>query len=351
MPRLPFLLASLLVGAQLVTACASSPPPRRRATSSRRGPPVREGLFRESIDVSVFQRGNLHTHSTESDGDSPPEAVYAWYRDHGYNFLALSDHNTYTDPNAYRHLERPGFVMIPAEEITLSVNKAPVHVNAICHRQSIGKRRFSTIADALRWSVARTLDQGGIALVNHPNFHWAFGPEALPHADGAALLEVWSGHPGVNTDGDGRRPSTEAIWDSALSQGYDFAGVAVDDMHKLGGSTNPRVAGPGRGWVDVFARSANQAEICESLRNGHLIFSNGVRLARLTVQGDTFGLSALAPGGVVEFIGHGGAVLARQSVGSWNAYRLRGGEGYVRARVTAPSGARAWTQAYRAGSR
>jgi predicted metal-dependent phosphoesterase TrpH len=39
-----------------------------------------------------FWRGNLHTHSTRSDGRLPPEAVAAYYRDAGYDFLAITDH-------------------------------------------------------------------------------------------------------------------------------------------------------------------------------------------------------------------------------------------------------------------
>ena len=38
-------------------------------------------------------RGNTHTHTLWSDGDAPPETVIAWYADHGYHFLVLSDHN------------------------------------------------------------------------------------------------------------------------------------------------------------------------------------------------------------------------------------------------------------------
>ena len=38
-------------------------------------------------------KGNLHTHTTESDGDADPEWVANWYKEHGYDFLVLSDHN------------------------------------------------------------------------------------------------------------------------------------------------------------------------------------------------------------------------------------------------------------------
>ena len=39
-----------------------------------------------------FWRGNLHTHSTLSDGVLSPEEVCRRYRDEGYDFLALTDH-------------------------------------------------------------------------------------------------------------------------------------------------------------------------------------------------------------------------------------------------------------------
>ena len=38
-------------------------------------------------------KGNLHTHSLWSDGNDYPEMIVDWYARHGYQFLALSDHN------------------------------------------------------------------------------------------------------------------------------------------------------------------------------------------------------------------------------------------------------------------
>ena len=39
-----------------------------------------------------FWRGNLHTHSTLSDGGLAPERVIEAYKDAGYDFLQLSEH-------------------------------------------------------------------------------------------------------------------------------------------------------------------------------------------------------------------------------------------------------------------
>ena len=42
---------------------------------------------------SSWWKGNLHTHSLWSDGDDYQEMIVEWYKEQGYHFLALSDHN------------------------------------------------------------------------------------------------------------------------------------------------------------------------------------------------------------------------------------------------------------------
>ena len=39
-------------------------------------------------------KGNMHTHSYWSDGDNFPEMIAGWYKEHGYQFLVFTDHNT-----------------------------------------------------------------------------------------------------------------------------------------------------------------------------------------------------------------------------------------------------------------
>lgn len=41
-----------------------------------------------------WYKGNTHTHTLNTDGDSPPDAVVKWYAGHGYNFLVLTDHDS-----------------------------------------------------------------------------------------------------------------------------------------------------------------------------------------------------------------------------------------------------------------
>lgn len=308
------------------------------------GPP----RFVDTLDESSFLRGNLHTHTKLSDGDAPPADVYAHYRDRGYAFLVITDHNTRTDPARYAEEQRPGFVMIPGEEVTTLGAGKPVHVNAICSRATIGGGAFPTVREALGWAVARVKEQGAIALVNHPNFEWALSADDLPTARGAELLEIWSGHPHVRSEGDVLRPSHEALWTKMIDAGEAFAGVAVDDMHNLVDPSKEPRAVPQRAWVEVFGAEVTEAAICEGLRRGRLYASAGPKVARLQVKGSSMAVR-LAASGRVEFLGAEGALLSVVDAvaGEDASYELRGGERHVRARITGADGRRAWTQPYR----
>jgi hypothetical protein len=315
------------------------------------GVPLMPPRFAEMVDASTFQKGNIHTHTNWSDGDHPPKDVYLWYRSHGYAFVAITDHNTFTDPAQFLYVEKPGsFVIIPGEEVTMIGNDHQVHVNAICTRHTVGGHRADTAAEALTWAVSRVTEQGGVALVNHPNFDWALTAPDIRGARGAQLLEIASGHPWVHTEGDEAHLSHEAIWDTLLSEGESFAGVAVDDAHSYGSYPPERMrtklARPGRAWIEVFAAAPERKAICSALAAGRLYASTGVKLQRIHVEGDTYALTLGTPGAEVEFIGQGGRSLTRvrPSIDQVASYRLRGDEGYVRARVTAPDGKRAWTQ-------
>src|SRR5688572_29452458 len=54
-------------------------------------------------EQSTWWKGNLHTHSLWSDGDDYPEMIVDWYKQQGYHFLALSDHNILAQGNKWIH--------------------------------------------------------------------------------------------------------------------------------------------------------------------------------------------------------------------------------------------------------
>lgn len=61
-----------------------------------------------------FFKGCLHLHSPRSDGKMKPEELMRIYADHGYDFLAHTDHRRYNRTN---YLPETGLTVIPGMEI------------------------------------------------------------------------------------------------------------------------------------------------------------------------------------------------------------------------------------------
>src|SRR5687767_12504574 len=80
-----------------------------------------------------WYKGNTHTHTLNSDGDSTPDDVVRWYREHRYQFLVLSDHNFLTSVDGLNALHGADeqFLVIKGEEVTDRFGEAPLHVNGL----------------------------------------------------------------------------------------------------------------------------------------------------------------------------------------------------------------------------
>ena len=281
----------------------------------------------------VWLKGNLHTHTLESDGDSTPAEVAVWYRDHGYDFLAITDHDKVTRVDA-----PPGLILIAAEEVTDRLDGKSLHVNALGIERVVPIQGGRNKVDVLQRNIDAVRAAGGVPLVNHPNFGWAFGADELLRLEHFTLLEIASGHPYVNMLGP---PSVEAMWDRLLSEGRKVYGVAVDDSHHLKRPWDTDVALPGKAWVVVRAER-NPKSILAALERGDFYASTGVELDE--VSGTSVKVREKNRAHYrIQFIGRGGRVL-QETEGASASYRLRGNEGYVRAKVIDSNGRMAWGQ-------
>ncbi len=76
-------------------------------------------------------RGNLHAHTTFSDGALSPHRLVEEYERLGYDFLAITDHDDLIDGAYWRALERlaPSLVLFPGVE--LSYPDFPQHVGKV----------------------------------------------------------------------------------------------------------------------------------------------------------------------------------------------------------------------------
>ena len=286
---------------------------------------------------AAWWKGNLHTHTLESDGDSTPATVAKWYADHGYDFLAITDHDKLT------RLDNAPLLLIPGEEVTARLPKRPLHVNAIGLERVVKPQTGATPVEVLQRNLDAVREAGGLTIVNHPNFGWAFGADELLQLEGVTMLEIASGHPFVNAEGP---PSVESMWDRMLTAGKRVYGVAVDDMHHLVDPLDVESVPPGRAWVCVRAEKLDAKSIVAALRSGDFYASMGPELEEYTATATSITLRVREKYGAryrVQFIGSGGRVL-QESHGASAAYTIRGGEGYVRAKVIDSNGKAAWMQ-------
>lgn len=368
-----------------------------------------------------YWKGNLHTHSLWSDGDDFPEMIADWYKAHGYQFLALTDHNVLAEGERWAPadstparakatrkyvarfgerwvevrdkagkkevrlkplaefrtlLDEPGrFLLVPAEEITHSFAKRPIHMNGINVRDVVkpidGADATETISVNLRQVADQRTKTGRfmIAFLNHPNFGWGVRAEEMLLVDGLKYFEVFNGHPGVKNYGDATHASTERVWDIALAlrlgkHGLGVVyGLATDDAHGYHewgvGKVNP-----GRGWVMVKAQHLTAEGLVRGIDAGDFYASTGVLLDEVIRTGDEYRLAIRTEPGVqyrTEFVAtmkdanldsaarldkdgaelpvtrvYGpdvGKVVAT-STDPRPSYRLTGKELYVRAKVT-----------------
>ena len=287
---------------------------------------------------AAWLKGNLHTHTLESDGDSTPADVVRWYAEHGYDFLAITDHDKVT------HVEDSmGLVLILSEEVTDRLPKKPLHVNAIGIEEPVKPQGGATPVEVLQRNVDAVRKAGGLALVNHPNFGWAFGADELLQLERANFLEIASGHPFVNAQGP---PSVESMWDRMLTAGKRIYGVAVDDTHHLKRVLDEGMVPPGKAWVMVRAEQRDAKSILAALGAGDFYASNGVELAELTIDKKSIVVRVKEKNLAryrIQFIGSGGRVL-QETAGLTATYTIRGNEPYVRAKVIDSNGLAAWGQ-------
>ncbi|MCC9602549.1 hypothetical protein LOC67_18515 [Stieleria sp. JC731] len=289
-------------------------------------------------DQPRYWKGNLHTHSLWSDGDQFPEMIADWYRERGYNFLALTDHNVISEGHRWmslkkivdrsddgiveRYVQRFGehwveqrtspdngeaevrlkplnefrallesrneFIMIQAEEISDRSEGKPVHINATNVAEALQPVGGATVREAMQNNLRMILEHekshGRPVLphVNHPNFGYAMTAEDLAAVVAEQFFEVYNGHPGVNHLGDDEHPSIELMWDQINAIRYaagvqPILGIATDDSHEYHGRPGSR---PGRGWVMVKSRFLTPEHLIHAMRKADFYASSGVSLLR-----------------------------------------------------------------------
>jgi len=215
-----------------------------------------------------WYKGNLHAHTTNSDGRLSPEEVVAFYRAAGYDFLSITDHEVVTWMEASRD---PEFLLMPGVELSGDRSEIGERFHILGFGlETIGEPPAErTTQQAIEWITAH----GGAAVLAHP--YWS----GHTRAD----LIRWTGHIGIeifNTTCQVgiAKGSSVVHWDDLLNWGQCPWGLAVDDCHSTRSA--------GQAAILVKSSELTQASIMAAIRSGHFYASTGPTIESLDVEAD-----------------------------------------------------------------
>ena len=267
-------------------------------------------------------KGQLHLHTTHSDGADAPATVVEHYEALGFDFIAFTDHDTVPD----------------AEDLAISTSMILVPgLEYRCGRQSgsqevgvIGAERALPPGLAHRDYLDAARASGGFVIYNHPTWHvhhWPIFKMLKLH--GAHGLEIYNAHcdylPGASECG--------PEWDRLLTSGYRIWGVATDDSH--------RPEHRGRGWIVLNAERSRDG-IVDALKAGRFYASSGVSIESIRVEGGVMTVES-SDAEEIRFFSDRGSMRLREE-GSRARYTIRDEDIYVRAELFGRGAGKAWTQ-------
>ncbi|MBQ2767819.1 MAG: PHP domain-containing protein [Clostridia bacterium] len=206
-------------------------------------------------------RGDLHSHSYRSDGRRDPSALAGHYREQGYDFFALTDHN-----RAYPGDEidqtyagvKMGLARVRGEEI--HAPGSVLHVVHVGGKESVAERYVHDMEGYEReiaeyesrvpghipaqyharyaramWTADQIHAAGGLAIFAHP--YWRPGRKAFNVCDAFARILLMSGMfdayelvGGMGQEGINR---SIALWQELRAEGLNLPVVGSSDVHGI----------------------------------------------------------------------------------------------------------------------
>jgi hypothetical protein len=281
-------------------------------------------------------KGNIHTHTTNSDGQMISKQVVNNYEKAGYDFLSITDHGVLTDT---KELSKPGFLLIPGEEICAgsSGRGRLFHIVGLNIQEEVPAKGFDRVEDPQR-IIDLIRKQGGTAILAHP--YWSdLNSNDLSRFKGYIGVEVYN----TSCDLTIGRGHSNVHWDDLLSGGCRLLGFAVDDAHCLDKPLLPLDLC--KAWIYVKARSLTVESIMEGIRRGRFYSSNGPEIRGIEIEGGEIRVSS-SPVRSIAFVssgGHGENNTVDGGSLEEAVYAVRGSEAYVRIEITDRSGRKAWS--------
>lgn len=215
-----------------------------------------------------FFKGNLHMHTTMSDGRLTPDEAKDRYHALGYDFVAITDHRVRGED---AHLHR-GMLVLPGIELDYTLPHEVVHVVGV----GVDAGITGEVPDIKtpRQGVERIVAGGGFALVAHPA--WSLNTtETLLSLQNAHAAEVYNAVSAAPYNGD--RADSSALLDAVMAAGHPMPLVAADDAHWYRGEE-------GVAFIRLQAEQLTEQAVLAALKMGRYHASCGPAIQQITVE-------------------------------------------------------------------
>lgn len=281
-----------------------------------------------------WYKGNLHTHTTNSDGDWSPDRVAAEYKANGYDFLFITDHRRVTDVSG---LSEAGFLVLSGDEIDAGSTELGhrYHLVALNLKEPISERDALTVQEII--DLARS--KGAEVIVGHP--YWSgLTINDVVHLDGYVGIEIFNTTCFVSIG----KGHSVVHWDGLLARGRQVWGFAVDDAHEHFNDHRP--IDICKAWIMAKLPELTEAEVMLAIKSGRFYSSNGPSIYDISVRDAKISVST-SEVKVVNFIADvsRGESFTAMGDGSLTGaeYRIRGSERYIRVECFDKDGRAAWS--------
>jgi hypothetical protein len=209
-----------------------------------------------------WYKGNLHTHTTVSDGAKTPEDTKAAYRAMGYDFIALTDH---WKPGEGSENDPSGLLVLSGAEY--NYNGSDV-LKGVFHIIGVGYEYDPALTPAVepQDAVDAINNAGGLAFLAHPA--WSLNThEMVEKFHGLFATEIYNSVSGTPRN---CRPYSGQIVDELAARGYFLPLIATDDTHFWLGEEGMSYI-----WVNLGDKPLNRENLLAALRAGKFFGTQG----------------------------------------------------------------------------
>jgi hypothetical protein len=220
-------------------------------------------------DGGAWLRCALHAHTTNSDGELPPDKLVRHYEWAGFDVLAITDHWVRTVVPSTERL-----LVVPSTELDASAGDRSLNPHVLAFGVGADPERPSDGFPPLAETVAWVLEQGGVPYIAHT--YWSgLRPEHFEDCEGLCGLEVYN----AGCELEIGRGDAGLHWDAVLERGRPLLGIAADDSHHPGYDSS-------LAWVWARAAERSQAAVLDALRTGRFYSSSGPLIHEIEVADD-----------------------------------------------------------------